>query len=161
MLISPVSFKALYKNPDGTVAHVGNDKIKQAKTTAKIKQIVDEKLNNSSTNTYTADCDKYGAKKLYFTIDENGKCVISGKKIPKIIYSGNITTASKYIHPSSQNKISTMQAFNTSNNTKYLYEHGKILDTDTQKAFARLAKDGEIEILQPKNHSFHSDNPLY
>lgn len=86
-----IAFGTLYTNPDGSKVDVSDNAIRQARTTTYIRNKVNEAMKECPQEVLdkAINACSYDTK-LYFTIDVNGKCVISNKEIPRIKYEGII-----------------------------------------------------------------------
>ncbi len=144
-----VNFGTLYTNPSGKKVDVSDNAIQQARTMTYIRNTVDkametcpqEVLNDARGNCYD--------EKLYFTIDENGKCVISNEKIPRVVYKGTINSGNCSL---SERRASEINACKQISKITEFYsdENGAIRANGSGYKFAHAFPGGQFEIHHPE-----------
>lgn len=154
MYISPVkmtkqyAFGAKYTNPNGRTVDVSQKAIKQAETMAYIRNTVDEAMGKCPAEIlYNPDHDFLNSKKLYFTIDENGKCVISNKEIPAVQYKGEIIGTD---YSFGRGEASEIYACGVKPGDRYSDENGSIRADGVGYKFAHVLSDGSVSIDYPE-----------
>lgn len=156
MFISPIyasnqyNFGAKYTNPNGKTVEVSENAIEQAETMAYIRYTVNEAMKKCPEAILRNPAGgNIGGKKLYFTIDENGKCVITNEEIPTILYKGEIKGDR---HSFSRRKADEIDAYKQCLGRKAHYsdENGSIRANGDGLKFAHVLSDGSVEITYPE-----------
>lgn len=157
MFITPVginnqyAFKAKYTNPSGKTVDVSQKAINRAETTAYIRKTVDKAMKECPEKIlYNAADDYIVGKRLYFTIDENGKCVISNKEFPEICYKGEIKGSD---YSFMQREADEIEAYSVipKHGCSYSDELGAVRSLGIGgRKYAYILPDGSIEITHPE-----------
>lgn len=148
---NPYAFRAKYTNPDGRTVDVSQETINRVESTAYIRTTVDKAMQKVPKNVLRkAENGVNGNKKLYFAINEEGKCVISNKKVPMILYSGEINSSPVSIMKKQAGQIKTIKYF-PEYRASYVDNYG-ILKTEGTwgDEYARILPNGKVDITAPE-----------
>jgi len=145
-----IAFGTLYTNPSGKKVDVSDSAIQQAKTMTYIRNTVDKAMEECPQEVLDNARDSYLFNdRLYFTIDENGKCVISNEEMPRILYKGTIKSDKRSL---SNREASEIDACKLQIRCKEHYsdENGSIRADGMGYKFAYALPDGRFEIHHPE-----------